>query len=221
MPRPPLLALLGAWVPLALLLAAAAPALLLTPWWHGLLAGLAGLYLVPPLLGRLLLLAGRPTGTCALASAMGRRWLVLFLLQSPFLRLPLLEELLRLVPGLYQTWLNLWGSRVSLLSVWGPGVVVSDRWALEIGRGAVIGSGAILSGHLLLADAGGFSLRLGPVRVGAGAVVGGRAGLAPDSTVAAHETFPALQPLPPGRTWAGGRRLASGAAATGEQPAGE
>lgn len=221
--RPPVLGLIGAWMPLLLTVGQAlAWHALLGTWPAALAATLAGLLLALPLLARVVLLTGgRPGGEGPLFGAVGRRWYLLQLLQVPFLRLPWIEDLLRLVPGLYQAWLCLWGGRVSLLSVWGPGVMVSDRWALEVGPGAIIGAGAIISGHLITADgAGGHRLLVAPVRIGAGAVVGGRAGLAPGSLVAAGESFPALLPLPPFTTWRDGRRWKSGAAATAQQPAG-
>jgi hypothetical protein len=210
-PRPPLRGLIGAWVPLLLLVGPPSVA-----FSFGCGFGLCGLitfgflYLGLPCFGRFLLMAfGRPLGECNFTDG-DFRWYVLHLVQSPFARVPLLEDFLRLIPGLYQLWLCLWGSRVSVLSVWGPGVVVTDRWAVDIGPGAIIGAGAILGSHLILADGkGGFRLLVAPVFVEAGAVVGGRAGLAPGSRVSTNENFPALQPLPPGQTWREGRRIKS------------
>ena len=63
-----------------------------------------------------------------------------------FNRLPWLEEILRLMPGLYALWLFLWGGRVSPLVYWAPGSLVIDRPLVIVERGAVIGAGAGLVG---------------------------------------------------------------------------
>ena len=64
-----------------------------------------------------------------------------------FNRLPWIEEILRLVPGLYALWIFLWGGRVSPLVYWAPGSLVIDRPLVIVEAGAVIGMGAGLAGH--------------------------------------------------------------------------
>ena len=52
---------------------------------------------------------------------------------------PLLETVLRLIPGAYSAWLRLWGSRIGKGGYRTPQVQVLDRSLLEVGDGAVFG----------------------------------------------------------------------------------
>ena len=70
------------------------------------------LYLLPPLVARMiLLLVTIPHGRIAVGSNAFFAWWSLFQLQIIFCRLPALEEILRLIPGVYSLWLRLWGAR--------------------------------------------------------------------------------------------------------------
>ena len=71
-------------------------------------AGLAWLYLLPPLVARMTLLAFGPPLARAAApdSRQFKIWWFLTQMQMIFNRFPFLEEILRLVPGLYSLWLN-------------------------------------------------------------------------------------------------------------------
>jgi hypothetical protein len=97
---------------LPFLLAAGVVVLLTVPSWPiGVRSAAAAtlLWLVPPLLCRLVFaLSPVPDGRHVFGSAAFWSWWISLKLQTLFLRLPLLEELLRLVPGLYSAWLRLW-----------------------------------------------------------------------------------------------------------------
>ena len=58
-----------------------------------------------------------------------------------FLRFPVLEEILRLVPGLYSLWLRAWGSRIGKLTYWAPQTSYSIAGCLDIGDHVVFGAG--------------------------------------------------------------------------------
>lgn len=176
---------------------------------------LAWLYLVPPLVCRVtLMLFGRPNARGVRQNAREYRvWWFLTQLQVVLNRLPWLDELLRLVPGLYATWLNLWGARVSLFAYWGPGSRILDRYLVHVERGAVIGSWVAISGHLsTIAEDGGYVLDIAPVTVGEGAIVGAMVGLAPGCRVAPYELVPAGRLLQPFTLWARGHKVKDGAA---------
>lgn len=166
------------------------------------------LYLVPPVLARLLMaLWGRPEGRdLAQDSRPFRVWWLLLQLQMPFNRLPWLEELLRLIPACYPLWLNLWGARVNLSTFWGPGARMLDRPLIETGFGSVIGADALLGGHLARVEAGRFLVDIAPVRIGARAVVGARSSIGPGCVVAPGETLTACARLAPFQIFARGRR---------------
>lgn len=172
------------------------------------LTALAGLYLLPPLLARLVLLARRPEGRAiAMGSADFFAWWLLLNLQTVFCRFPALEELLRLVPTLYSAWLRLWGSRIGRLIYWAPGTLVLDRSFLEIGDNVVFGAGVRLNPHVVARnDEGATVLVLAPVRIGEGAAVGGYSLLTAGTEIAANESTRACLLSPPFTRWKNGQR---------------
>src|SRR5207253_10465551 len=96
--------------------------------------GTALVYLLPPLATALV----RPrsllkNSRCSAGSREFLRWWYATQWQVMFNRFPALEEVLRMVPGLYSTWLRLWGAQVGGLVYWSPGVRVFDRPFLHIG----------------------------------------------------------------------------------------
>jgi len=183
------------------------------PWLFGLSSGwiliaLAGLYLFPPLMARTLLrLWGPMPQTATLGSRAFLRWWALAQLQLVFNRLPELEELLRLIPGLYSVWLRLWGARVGRFVLWSPGVVITDRQLVSVGDHAVLGMGAKIGPHIVVrASDGTLRLLAAPVVIGREAIVGGLTVFGPGARMAPGETSHRTLVLPPFWTWEGGRR---------------
>lgn len=165
------------------------------------------LYLAPPLVCRATsLLLPMPDGRFDIDSRELLLWWFYAQWQVIFNRFPALEELLRMVPGLYSTWLRLWGSKVGGLVYWAPGLVLLDRSCLRIGGRVVFGLGVTLSPHLLAPDAEGRRLELliSPIILGGDSLIGGYSWLGPGSRVAAGEILPAYRKLRPFNTWAGG-----------------
>lgn len=176
-------------------------------------AALAWIYVLPPLAARIAMaLFGVPQGEALCQDSRAYKvWWFLVQLQVPFNRFGIFEELLRLVPGLYPLWLNAWGSRVSALVYWGPGAMVADRQSARIGRGAVIGTRAVISGHLAVKDERGATcVTLGPVEIGDGVLIGAYAGIGPGSIIATGEQVPAAAFVRPYTRWAEGRRMKGG-----------
>ena len=168
----------------------------LQSWWAAVLT----LYLLPPLLARLtVLIGGTPQCRESVPSRGSYVWWICTQLQVVFMRFPMLEELLRLVPGLYSMWLRLWGARVGALVFWSPAVLVADRPFVEIAERAVLGYGSKITAHLLQQgrDGEAFSLMFGIPKIGPGAVLGTMSGMGPGSEVAAGETLMATTALPP------------------------
>jgi hypothetical protein len=162
-------------------------------------AALVVLYLLPPLAARagawLMPLPSGEVGTDEhgfLAWWLSAQW------QVVFSRVRLLEEALRLVPGLYSAWLRLWGSRVGSLVYWSPGVELLDRGLVEIGDRVVFGAGVRLAGHVLLPGAEGRArLLVGPVKIGREALVGAYSVLVPGAEVLEGSSSPPLRLLRP------------------------
>lgn len=151
------------------------------------------LYLLPPLAARALIaLFGRPEGRLTQDMRSYRVWWALTQLQMVFNRFPALEEALRLAPGLYAAWIALWGGRVSARAFIGPRVVVTDRYAISVESGAVLGFSGALAGHMALREADGrwVVVAAGP-RVERDAVLGGGAGIGPGAVLARGALLPA------------------------------
>jgi hypothetical protein len=164
---------------------------------------LAWIYLLPPLLSRLIMLVfGRPQGSLRQHTGAYRVWWISTQLQIPFNRFPLFEEALRLVPGLYAAWIWLWGGKVSPFAYFAPGAVITDRFAVWVERGAVIGMRSALAGHMVTRDeAGHWLITVAAPHVGAEAIVGGDAGLGPGAHLSAAQLLPYGRKLTPFATW--------------------
>lgn len=181
-------------------------------FWIGLawswLGPLACLYLVPPLLLRMLLLAmPLRRGTHALDSRAFLLWWASSQPRVIFSRLPFLEEILRVVPGLYSLWLRLWGSKIGRLTYWAPGVRVIDRSLLQIGDDVVLGAGARLSAHVVSNNGEGQAvLHLAPIVIGDRCRIGGYSLLSPGAIVDADEEVHTCALFPPFTHWKEGRR---------------
>jgi hypothetical protein len=171
-----------------------------------LLLAAAWLYLLPPAVCRLTLAAfGTPCGRGLTQDARAFKvWWFLHQWQIVFDRLPWLEELLRLAPGLYALWLRMWGGRVSPLVYWGAGSLVVDRPLVVVEAGAIIGMGAALTGHLgVRGEDGIYRVDIAAPHVGSGAIMGARSGLGPGAELAADRMLPAGRLIPAFTRWDG------------------
>ncbi len=144
------------------------------PAW-GVATALSALYIAPALLVRSVRrVAAVPNGRYGPATITFRLWWFCAQCQLLFNRLPILEECLRVVPGLYSAWIRLWGSRVGSLVYWAPGVVVFDRQLLRIGHRVAFGGRAHITPHYMAKDDDGcIELCIAPITIGDDALVGG------------------------------------------------
>lgn len=161
------------------------------------------IYAVPPLAGRALIaMFGRPEGRLTQDMSSYRVWWVLTQLQAIFNRLPFLEELLRLIPGVYPLWIALWGGRLSPFAYVGPGVIITDRYAVDVGAGAVLGFNSALAGHMAVRDEQGrFVVVVGAPTVEAEAMLGGAAGLGPGARLKTGHVLPTGRRVRPFDSW--------------------
>ena len=128
-------------------------ALVVVPWapvgWR-IAAGIAVLYVVPAMVARLVIIfAPIPEGRIQVGTRAFFTWWALANLQMLFCRLPMLEEFLRMVPGLYSLWLRLWGAKIGRLTYWGAGLRILDRSFLRIGDDVIFGAAVRLNPHVL------------------------------------------------------------------------
>jgi len=203
------------FVPLVHALATVAPVVLASSGrasWSAVWLTPAILFLAPPIVVRLTtLVAPLPSGAVDPASRQFLHWWFTAQCQIVFARFPFLEELLRLVPGLYSMWLRLWGARIGSLVYWSPGVVILDRPLVHIGSRVVFGLGVRINPHVLAPDDSGRTmLHIGVVAIGEDALVGGYSLLLPGSSVADGEITPPHRSLRPFARFARGRQGARG-----------
>ncbi len=159
--------------------------------WGMLLGSFCLLYVLPPMVVRMISLWGAPECTHPLPSAPFYRWWWSMQWQMVFNRLPMLEELLRLIPGAYSTWLRLWGSKVGRFVYWSPGVRILDRQYVRVGHRVVFGAGARLNPHILNRDdLGRTALFVSEIEIGDDCLIGGYSLLPPSTQVPADTVTP-------------------------------
>jgi hypothetical protein len=167
---------------------------------------IAVLFLLPPIVARIAVaVAPLERGTYRASDRHFTVWWLTMQLQMIFNRLPL-EEVLRIVPGLYSVWLRLWGAKVGRFVFWGPRMTILDRPLIRVGNQAVFGAGARLSGHMITRDGDAIELFIAPAVVGASAVVGAWSVIAPGAEVGEGESLPATMSLAPNVLFFDGRR---------------
>ena len=118
----------------------------------------------------------------------------------------MLEETLRLIPGLYSLWLRGWGSRIGKLTYWAPRTVILDRGFLDLGDHVILGAGVRLNPHVIERDPEP-TLRLAPIKIGDGAMIGGYSLLTAGTEIAAGEATRAFLISPPFSRWKNGSRI--------------
>lgn len=169
----------------------------------GLGSGVIFLYLLPPLGCRITSLLWKPeSGRHSVTSGAFLRWWLSAQWQVIFNRLPMLEELLRIVPGMYSAWLRLWGARIGSLIYWSPGVAVLDRPFVNIGSRIVFGAGVRLNPHVIVPGKGrDAQLWLASVTLGDDCLIGGYSLITAGSTIPTGLSLPAGKYVRPFATW--------------------
>lgn len=175
-------------------------------------SGVVLLYLAPALAARIILaLAPITEGRIRVGTGPFFTWWALANLQMLFSRLPILEEFLRLVPGLYSLWLRFWGARIGRLTYWGAGLRILDRSFLHIGDDVIFGAAVRLNPHVLARnEQGEMELILATIVIGDRSVVGGYSLLTAGSELADDECTRAFLVSPPFSRWEHGMRAAKG-----------
>jgi hypothetical protein len=186
------------------------------PWaptgWR-MVAGVAVLYLAPAVAARIVnSLAPIPEGRIRIGTRAFFIWWALANLQMLFCRLPFLEELIRLIPGLYSLWLRLWGARIGRLTYWGAGLRILDRSFLRIGDDVIFGAAVRLNSHVLHRnEQGEMELILASIVIGDRTMVGGYSLLTAGTEIASDECTRACLISAPFSRWENGSRINKGA----------
>ena len=117
-------------------------------------------------------------------------WLFGFRIQQIYIVFPQFERLLFFLPGMYATWLRLWGSKIGKRVFFVPTIKVHDRSHLVIGDNVVFGDQCYLSSHLLQVRDGRFTLYLKKITIGSNVFIGAMTQMGPGTTVESATTVP-------------------------------
>jgi hypothetical protein len=179
------------------------------PLWERVAGVFCTLLLLPPLLARIVhALSPLPGTRISVESGGFLAWWATAQFQIIFNRLPMIEETMRMIPGVYSNWLRLWGSRIGRLTYWSPGMVVLDREYLDLGDDVVFGAGVRLNGHVILRNRQGrLELAVAPIKIGSRAAVGGYSLLTAGTEIPPGESTRAHLLSPPFTVWRDGKRL--------------
>ena len=153
------------------------------------------IYIIPPLITRLALLIYPLKETEYELFSMGYYvWWLTFCCQIIYLRLPLLEEFLRIIPGLYSMWLRVfWGAKIGRFTYWAPGTRILDRSFINIGNNVIFAADVRLNPHAQLNG----KLILAPVTIEDNVIVGAYSLLVAGTVIKANqETKPFLKSAP-------------------------
>jgi hypothetical protein len=109
-------------------------------------------------------------------------------IQLIFIAIPVLETILRLIPGLFSWWLRLWGAKVGQNVYWTPALEISDRGFLEIGDRVVIGHRVGIYSHIIKPHKADLMLYVKKIKIGNDVFIGAGSRLAP-GVVLSDKTF--------------------------------
>ena len=112
-------------------------------------------------------------------------------LQQIYIAVPILETLLRLVPGIFSLWLRLWGSEIGKGVYWTPAIEIADRGLLKIGDRVVFGYRVGLYGHVVKPKRDNLLLYVKTVEIGSNAFVGAGSVLGPGAVLSEGSYLPA------------------------------
>ena len=121
-------------------------------------------------------------------------------LQQIYIAFPVLEAILRLIPGAFSLWLRLWGSQVGRGVYWTPAIEIADRGLLDIGDRVVFGYRVGLYGHVVKPKQNNLLLYVNTVKIGSDAFVGAGSVLGPGTELGEGSFLPAESRLAIDRT---------------------
>ncbi|OUL18463.1 acyl transferase [Nostoc sp. RF31YmG] len=100
-------------------------------------------------------------------------------IQVIYITIPVLEAVLRLIPGAFSFWLRLWGAKVGRNVYWTPGLEIADRGLLEIGDRVIMGHRVGISSHVIKPRKQNLMLYVKKVKIGNDVFVGAGSIFAP------------------------------------------
>lgn len=118
-------------------------------------------------------------------------------IQVIYIAIPVLESVLRLIPGVFSLWLRLWGSKIGKNVYWTPTLEIADRSLLEIGDNVVIGHRVAFSSHVIKPKKENLMLYVKKVKIGNNVFVGGGSMIAPGVVINDGQFIPVNKTLLP------------------------
>ncbi|MEO0645917.1 MAG: DapH/DapD/GlmU-related protein [Cyanobacteria bacterium J06650_10] len=93
-------------------------------------------------------------------------------IQAIYIAFPILETVLRLVPGAFSAWLRLWGAQIGKGVYWGSIGEIADRGLLKVGDHALIGHRVGFYAHIIKPKRDNLLLYVKAIEIGENAFVG-------------------------------------------------
>lgn len=118
-------------------------------------------------------------------------WINSFRLQKFYNSFPFVERALFLVPGLYNSWLRLWGSKIGKGVYLLPGIEIVDRGNVEFGDYVFIGNKTYISPHVAMSKKGQMYVYFKNIKIDNNVFVGAFSKLGPGTKISANQIIPA------------------------------
>lgn len=149
-------------------------------------------YLLPPLTHRLMNgLYPIRQGATLVDPKEYNPWINSFRLQKIYVVIPQIERLLFLIPGLYNAWLRLWGSKIGKNVYILPGVEIVDRGNVHFDDFVFIGNKTYISPHVAMTKNGKMYVYVKDIVIGKGTFVGAFCTLGPGTNIPPMQSIPA------------------------------
>lgn len=134
-------------------------------------------------------------------------WFISYHLQQIYNTIPMIENLLKLIPGAYSFWLRVWGANIGKKVNWTSQCFIVDRPFVHIGDRCLIGNQAYISAHAIKKKEDRYILYLNDVMISSDVVlavqcligpgvkikdkafVSARAGVKPNHVIPAGESY--------------------------------
>lgn len=121
-------------------------------------------------------------------------------LQSVYIAFPVLETVLRLMPGVFSAWLRLWGAQIGAQVYWGSIGEIADRGLLTVGDRALIGHRVGLYAHIIKPKRANLLLYVKAIEIGDDAFIGSGSVIGPGVVVSEGAFLEAGSEVYPNKT---------------------
>ena len=110
---------------------------------------------------------------------------------------PMLEVVLRLIPGAFSAWLRLWGSQVGQDVYWTPHLDITDRGLLQVGDRVIVGHRVGFYPHTIKPKKDNLVLYIKKIKIGSDVFIGAGCRFTPGAEVESGTFVPTLTDVYP------------------------